>query len=51
MERDRHQIHLSKGTDYDAAHRVWIGMGDVGVLFEQLKEKGLKIFQEPINYS
>lgn len=51
VERDGHQIHLRKGGPDSAADRVWIGVEDVAVLYEQYRARGVKIEQEPTNYS
>ena len=51
VERDRHQIHLSLPKGENTPHRVWVGVENIEVLFEQYKENGVKISQEPTNYS
>ena len=51
VERDGHQIHLHKGASGRAGGRVWIGVEDVEVLFEQYRAQGARIREAPINYS
>jgi predicted lactoylglutathione lyase len=51
VERDGHQIHLSNRQGEVIPHRVWIGVESVEVLFEQYKENGVRISQDPINFS
>jgi catechol 2,3-dioxygenase-like lactoylglutathione lyase family enzyme len=51
VECDGHQIHLRQGGRDSAAARVWIGVEDVAVLYEQYRERSVKITQEPTNYS
>ena len=51
VECDGHQIHLRKGGLDSAAARVWIGVEDIAVLYEQYRTRGVKITQEPTNYS
>jgi catechol 2,3-dioxygenase-like lactoylglutathione lyase family enzyme len=48
---DGHQIHLRQGGPDSAAARVWIGVEDIAVLYEQYRARGVKIAQEPANYS
>ena len=51
VECDGHQIHLRKSGQGGAAARVWMGVEDVAVLYEQYRARGAKIEQEPTNYS
>ena len=51
VERDGHQIHFRKGGRDSAAARVWIGVEDIAVLYEQYSTRRVKIEQEPTNYS
>ena len=51
VERDGHQIHLSKSIKENTTHQLWMGVDDVEVLFEQFKGTGAIISQEPTNYS
>jgi hypothetical protein len=50
VSRDRCSIFLSEG---DQGHRggwVWIGVGDVEMVCDELRRKGAKIRHEPTNY-
>jgi len=49
--RDGHQIHLMGSQEAQPAHRVWIGVEDTAILFDQYRINGVKIVQEPNNYS
>ena len=51
VESDGHQIHLRRGGSESAAARVWIGVEDIAPLYEQCSARGVKITQEPTNYS
>ena len=51
VERDGHQIHLMRSQEEQPAHRVWIGVEDISILFNQYRKKGVKFFQEPTNFS
>jgi len=51
VERNGHQIHISKDKDDGRANRVWIGVENIEVLFEQMKDNGAQISEEPTNYS
>ena len=51
VESDGHQVHLRQGGDDSAVARVWIGVEDIAGLYEQYRAKGVKIAQEPTNYS
>jgi catechol 2,3-dioxygenase-like lactoylglutathione lyase family enzyme len=51
VERNGHQIHLRLGERGPVPSRVWIGVGDVGVLYKQYTAKNARIRQEPTNYS
>jgi len=51
VECDGHQIHLRQGGLDSAAARVWIGVEDIAGLYEQYRARGVKIEQEPTNYS
>ena len=51
VESDGHQIHLRQGGPESAAGRVWIGVGDIAVLYEQYRVRGVKFDQEPTNFS
>ena len=51
VESDGHQVHLRQGGSDSAAARVWIGVEDIALLYEQYSAKGVKINQEPTNFS
>ena len=51
VESDGHQLHLRQGGPDSAAARVWIGVEDIAVLYRQYRAGGVKIAQEPTNYS
>jgi catechol 2,3-dioxygenase-like lactoylglutathione lyase family enzyme len=51
VERDGHQIHLNKSAGDIFAQQVWVGVGDIEVLYEGYKTKGIIFKQEPTNYS
>ena len=51
VERDGHQIHLMRSQEEQPAHRVWIGVENISILFNQYRKKGVKFFQEPTNFS
>ena len=52
IECDGHQIHfIAKTGDGDTPQRVWIGVEDIGILYEQFMENGVEFFQGPTNYS
>jgi uncharacterized glyoxalase superfamily protein PhnB len=50
VERDGHQIHLSRSEESRDSQQIWIGVEDVEVLYEQYQESGAVIWQEPRNY-
>ncbi len=50
VSRDGHSIMLSKAAKGDSAGWVWIGLEDDS-LFEEYRVRGVKIVQEPANYS
>ena len=51
VESDGHQIHLRKGGRDSSPTRIWIGVEDVAVLYEQYMARKVKIAQEPTNYT
>jgi hypothetical protein len=51
VESNGHQLHLRQGGPESAAARIWIGVEDIAVLFEQYQARDVKIKQEPTNYS
>jgi len=51
VESNGHQIHLRQGGSDSAAARVWIGVEDISVLYERYRARGVKIMQEPSNYT
>ncbi len=52
VNRENAGIYLCKGTQGNPGTWIWIGFdGDIFKLEEDLKAKGVKIKQEPTNYS
>ena len=51
VECDGHQLHIRKGGRDSTVARVWIGVEDIAVLYEQYRARKVKIQQEPTNYS
>lgn len=51
VERDGHQIHLRQSESSRGGTRVWIGVEDVEVLYEQYAARGARIRNAPTNYS
>jgi len=51
VESDGHQIHLRNGGRDSSPTRVWIGVEDVAVLYEQYTARKVKLAQEPTNYT
>lgn len=51
VERNGHQIHLTKSKGKIAPGRIWIGVEELVALFEQYRKNGAKITQTPTNYS
>ena len=51
VERDGHQIHLRQAGPDSAPARVWIGVEDIAPLHGPYRARGVKIAQEPTNYS
>src|SRR5687768_17028897 len=52
MERDNTNIYLARASDMKTGALVWVGFdGDIFVLYEMLKAKGVTILQPPTNYS
>jgi len=50
VSRDGASIYLSKGDQGHTGSWVWIGVGDVEKLYEELEANGAKIQHEPTNY-
>jgi catechol 2,3-dioxygenase-like lactoylglutathione lyase family enzyme len=50
VKRDRCDIFLCKGDQGHFGTWIWIGVGDVEVLLEELRAKGAKVRNEPQNY-
>lgn len=50
VSRDGAGIYLSRGAQGHTGSWVWIGVGDVEELYDELKAKGAKIRQQPTNY-
>lgn len=50
VSRDRMAIFLCEGDQGHFGTWVWIGVGDVEVLLEELRAKGAKVRNEPQNY-
>ena len=51
VERNGHQIHLTKSKGKIRPGRIWIGVEELSILFEQYRVNGAKITQPPKNYS
>ena len=52
VNRNSSGIYLCKGAQGNPGTWLWIGFdGDIFALHDQLKSKGVKILQPPINYS
>jgi len=51
VERDGHQIHLIKDIQEVTSSQVWIGVEALEPLFEQAQRSGVRIIQQPTNYS
>lgn len=51
VSRDRCCIFLCEGDQGHAGSWVWIGVGDVEMLFEQLRAKGARVRHPPTNYT
>ena len=52
VERDGHQIHLiSEPGKGNTPHRVWIGVEDIAVLFDQFRKNAAEFQQEPRNFT
>lgn len=51
IERNGHQIHLTKSKGKIEPGRIWIGVEELESLFEQYRKNGAKITQNPTNYS
>jgi Glyoxalase/Bleomycin resistance protein/Dioxygenase superfamily len=50
VSRDRCSIFLSEGDQGHPGAWVWIGVGDVEMVCDELRRKGAKIRHEPTNY-
>jgi catechol 2,3-dioxygenase-like lactoylglutathione lyase family enzyme len=50
VSRDRCCLFLCEGDQGNPGSWAWIGVGDVAVLFEQLRAKGARIRHPPTNY-
>ncbi len=50
VQRDGHQIHLSKCEEAGRSQQIWIGVQDVAVLYEQYRGTDAVICEEPRNY-
>lgn len=51
VTRDRVGIFLSEGDQGHPGSWVWIGVGDVELLHEDMKRRGAKVRQPPTNFS
>ena len=51
VSRDGASIMLCEGEQGNPGTWVWIGVEDIKPLYEQLKSAGVKIVQEPMNFS
>ena len=50
VSKDGHPIMLSQNLGIESKVWVWIGVRDAG-LFEDFRDKGVNVLQEPKNYS
>ena len=50
VNRDRAGIYLCRGYQGHPGTWAWVGVEDVGKLFEEYKASGAKILHEPENY-
>ena len=50
ISRDRCCLFLCEGDQGHSGSWAWIGVGDVAVLFEQLRAKGARVRHPPTNY-
>ncbi len=50
VSRDRAAIYLCQGDQGRGGAWVWIGVGNVDALHEELKDRGVKIRLPPTNY-
>lgn len=51
VTRDGHQVHLVERPEDGGLCRVWGGVEDIQVLYDQYTQLGVKIRQGPTNYS
>src|SRR5205814_106791 len=51
VSRDQRAIMLCEGEQGHAGTWIWMGVGDVDVLFNDLTAKGATIRQKPTNFS
>lgn len=51
VERDGHQIHLTKSNQDITPSQVWIGVDTLQLLFEQAQRNGVRNIQQPTNFS
>lgn len=51
VNRDRAGIYLCRGAQGSGGAWVWLGVGDVEVIYEDLKARGVPIRMPPTNYS
>lgn len=50
VTRDRAGIYLCQGAQGQPGTWAWIGVEDVGALYEEYKKSGARIRQKPANY-
>ena len=50
VSRDGCSIYLSNRSQGQPGAYVWVGVEDVGVLYEEYKRSGAKIHEPPTNY-
>ena len=52
ISRDNCGIYLCRGEQGNPGTWIWIGFdGDIHLLYDELKSKGVKIRQSPVNHS
>jgi len=51
IECDGHQIHLITSENAPTINRIWIGVDDIEMLYDQYKKNDVIFIQEPSNFS
>lgn len=50
VNRDRASIYLCRGSQGRGGAWVWLGVGDVEVIYQELRQRGVPIRMAPTNY-